>query len=206
MKSFPTQERAIKKRIALLKAAIKEFGTVGFEAATAKSIAAAAGVATGTFYQYFENKNDILRVVAAERFSSLHQQVELLGQNLEIPTKELTYEQIEARFIAVLTFLHRFHVEDAPLHQVLDQRRGVDEKLEEIIAKGESLMLSHVIEFVEGIGLSDPQVIAETLFAMGEGLVHRMVFGKPPQNEKKMLELGARILSNSIYSDLKATH
>ena len=84
MKNLPTQERAIKKRIALLKAAQLDFSEVGFEIATAKSIAARANVATGTFYQYFENKNDILRVLAENRYSELHEQVLLLQSDESI--------------------------------------------------------------------------------------------------------------------------
>ena len=60
MKTLPTQERALRKRSALIAAAIEEFSNAGFEMATAKSIAALAGVATGTFYQYFENKKDLV--------------------------------------------------------------------------------------------------------------------------------------------------
>lgn len=39
-------------------------GTSFVEQGYEKTIAAIAGVATGTFYQYFENKDDMLRVIA----------------------------------------------------------------------------------------------------------------------------------------------
>jgi len=200
MKSMPTQERALKKRVALLKAATHEFGVAGFEAATAKSIATKAGVATGTFYQYFENKNDILCVVAENRFTDLHHQVSILeGNSQDVNDTEITRsEQAKELFNRVLHFLYNFHIQDGLLHQVLEQRRGVDEKLDEIITRGEELMRSHVVQFLEDYELDDSMVVADSLFAMGEGLVHRMVFGSKPDNPDKMLEIGATILTNFL--------
>lgn len=199
MKSLPTQERAVKKRIALLKAAVEEFGEHGFEVATAKSIASLAGVATGTFYQYFENKNDILRVIAENRFADLHQQVTILeGLDLEKKTGRNTVEYAEELFKNVLTFLYQFHIQDALLHQVLDQRRGLDVMLDEIMCRGEDLMRSHVVEFIREYELANADIVADSLFAMGEGLVHRMVFGRSPDNPNKMLEIGAAILAGFL--------
>src|SRR5438046_10760679 len=43
----------------LLEAARKVFGQKGFSAATVEDIAAAAGVAKGTVYLYYESKRDI---------------------------------------------------------------------------------------------------------------------------------------------------
>lgn len=203
MKSLPTQQRAIKKRIALLKAAIDEFSNAGFEVATAKSIAAKAGVATGTFYQYFENKNDILRVIAENRFTELHQHVSILesfegtvGSDTKAPAK------ISALFERILKFLYQYHLEDALLHQVLDQRRGLDPKLDSIMSRGEDLMLSLVVNFVDGFNLRNSEAIAESLFAMGEGLVHRMVFVKAPNDPDKMLQTGASILASFFNEEL----
>lgn len=200
MKSLPTQERAIKKRIALLKAAAHEFEQSGFEVSTAKSIAAKAGVATGTFYQYFENKNDILRVIAETRFFELHQQVGLLeSEGLSVMNDaqaDTSLTHARSLFKQVLAFLYEYHLQDALLHQVLDQRRGLDPKLDDIMTRGEDLMRSHVVDFISDFELDDSEIVADSLFAMGEGLVHRMVFGKTPENPDKMLEIGAAMLAS----------
>jgi len=197
MKSLPTQERAIQKRISLLKAAVHEFTNAGYEVTTAKSIAARAGVATGTFYQYFENKNDILRVIAENRYGELHEQVSLL-ERLEPDQAELKSvpEQASDLFHRVLSFLYQYHLQDALLHQVLDQRRGLDKALNDIMNRGEELMRSHVVEFIDAFELANADIVADSLFAMGEGLVHRMVFGKTPKQPDKMLEIGAAMLAS----------
>ena len=67
----PTQARAQRTRQALLDAAAKEFSQRGYAATTSKSIAARAKVATGSFYQYFSNKDLALRELARARIADL---------------------------------------------------------------------------------------------------------------------------------------
>jgi AcrR family transcriptional regulator len=102
MKTLPTQERALIKRQSLINAAKREFSNNGFEEATAKTIAAVAAVATGTFYRYFDNKNEILRVIASTRFDELHQRI----KRLELKTINQTLSpslNIEAQFLETRT-------------------------------------------------------------------------------------------------------
>ncbi|MFT6407080.1 MAG: AcrR family transcriptional regulator [Arenicella sp.] len=200
MKILPTQERALIKRRALIEAAIVEFSTIGFEVATAKSIAAAAGVATGTFYQYFDNKNDILRIIADSRFDGLHQSIKLL--ELKVVNKsQSTAVNIEAQFLETLLFVHQFHAQDPELHQVLEQRRALDAKLQTIVDQGEEVLRKRVLTFVNTFNIANSELVAENLFAMAEGLVHRLVFHPTSYDPsggdlKKGLEIGAKMLAS----------
>ncbi len=179
MKTLPTQERALLKRQALLDAAVEEFSNTGFEVATAKSIAALAKVATGTFYQYFENKNDILRVLAANRFANLHAHIKTLElkvvENEPDSTKE-SIQRIEDKFFNTLLFVYQFHAHDPELHQVLEQRRSIDSKLKIIMDDGEKVLQDRVLGFVKSFNLTNSEQVADNLFAMAEGLVHKLVF------------------------------
>ncbi len=62
------------KRERVVEAAIEEFATVPFEAASVNRIVRRAGIAKGSFYQYFEGMTDLYRylllVVFAERKTS----------------------------------------------------------------------------------------------------------------------------------------
>lgn len=60
-KSLPKRDRT---RRQLLDAAVKVFAAHGFEAASVQEIAAVAGVANGTFYNYFPTKEAILEAAA----------------------------------------------------------------------------------------------------------------------------------------------
>lgn len=59
-----------KKRTALLEAAIKIFSEKGFHGAKIKEIAEEAGVADGTTYLYFKNKDDLLIKAVENLFES----------------------------------------------------------------------------------------------------------------------------------------
>lgn len=212
MKNLPTQERAIKKRIALLKAAQFEFSDSGFDVTTAKSIAARAKVATGTFYQYFENKNDILRVIAENRYTELHEQVLMLQneEHLGLLSSETNRvrEDVKAAtykvFYRVLKFLFAYHMQETELHRVLEQRRSIDSDLNEIMQKGEDLMRSLVLRFLGNFQLSDPTAVCESLYAMGEGLVHQMAFGNTESNNETLLKTGANMLASFFALQTKA--
>jgi len=199
MKSLPTQARAVRKRHALICAAIKEFSDAGFEHATAKSIAAEAGVATGTFYQHFENKNDILRVIAGERFAELHEKVPSL--NLKV-VRNHSDEEIVSRFESTLRFVYGFHAHDPELHQVLEQRRGLDPKLRDLMRDGEAVLKKRVLQFVQAMNVADASVVASNLFSMAEGIVHRQVFDENDNDPELVIKIGAKMLA-SYFAECK---
>lgn len=68
-----TRETAQKdKRERILKAAIKVFARKGFYATRVSEIAKAAGVADGTIYLYFKNKDDVLISIFEDRIGQLN--------------------------------------------------------------------------------------------------------------------------------------
>lgn len=63
--------RGADKRERILRAAIKVFARKGFYATRVSEIAKAAGVADGTIYLYFENKDDVLVSIFEDRITKL---------------------------------------------------------------------------------------------------------------------------------------
>jgi TetR/AcrR family fatty acid metabolism transcriptional regulator len=62
---------SLDKRERILRAAVKVFARKGFYAARVSEIAKAAGVADGTIYLYFENKDDVLVSLFDDRITRL---------------------------------------------------------------------------------------------------------------------------------------
>jgi len=63
------QDRKAEKRQAILRGAVRVFAEKGFFNARVSEIAGAAGVADGTIYLYFKNKDDILITIFEEKMS-----------------------------------------------------------------------------------------------------------------------------------------
>ena len=211
MKPLPIQKRALLKRSALLDAARLDFSEHGFEIATAKSIAGRAGVAIGTFYQYFDDKNDILRVLAGNRMELLSQNIDLYKISI-ITGNEVVFDgsvftdevfkdgsKIEELFRTALSFIYEFHRQDPELHQVLEERRNNDPLLKAILVNGEEILLERVSRFVQCFNLSKPEIVAANLFAMAEGLIHRHVFGDEELDVDEVVGIGAQMLSAYFY-------
>ena len=66
-----TTTKAERTRSRLLEAALEAFAELGYEQCTMDDIATRAGVAHGTVYRYFDNKEAILGAVVAERMTAL---------------------------------------------------------------------------------------------------------------------------------------
>ena len=207
MKELPTQKRALLKRLALIEAAVDEFSAVGFEAATAKSIAAKANVATGTFYQYFENKSDILCVIAKMRHDELRERLDWSpiqsvddvvnkissqdGANSHIDTQQI----VEMLFKQNLSFIYEFHKSNTQIHQVLERRRDLDEQLKVIMDKGDEVLYERTLHLVKSFNIENPDVITQNLFAMSEGIIHRHIFHNSKLDTDLVISVGAKMLA-----------
>ena len=191
MKQLPTQKRALEKRSALIDAAEISFAEHGYEQTTAKTIATTAGVATGTFYQYFDNKDDMLRVIAQKQRDEIYQTL----PELQLQDIQHAKANAEALFREVLEMIYDYHQAEAALHQVLEQRRIIDAELDTFLLRAEAIIEGKLRLYVQAFNPSNPEAVSYNLFAMAEGLVHRHVFGNPTSSKKDALDLGARMLA-----------
>jgi len=194
MKPVPRQQRAIRKRNALLAAAFDEFSGKGFEATTAKSIAERARVATGTFYQYFHNKDDALLEVTRQRFEQLHEHIRVPESRLGIARGgDINIRDV---FRQAVGFVYDFHQQESGLHEVLEYRRRVDPALEALMNEGEAVLMARVRAFVARYVRDDVETTAFCLFSMAEGMVHRHVFqGHQGVTREELIERGSQILA-----------
>ena len=179
----PVQGRAHRTRATLVQAARDVFAELGYSGATAKRIAAAAGCATGTFYQYFSDKDAVLRELALGRAATLRADV-LTALRVE-PSSDLnaTPGELEHRLSQVVAVVIRHHREDAALHAVVTERRHADAALDAEMVAGESALVDGIASLLESTGAAavegDTEALAFILFGMVEGAVHAHVLGTP---------------------------
>jgi TetR/AcrR family transcriptional regulator, fatty acid metabolism regulator protein len=90
------------KRRTILDAAIRVFAEQGFFAARTRDIAAAAGIAEGTIYLYFDGKDDLLLSAFREKVDEFSRSMEPLLES-EIPFAERLTHLIRMQFDGIET-------------------------------------------------------------------------------------------------------
>src|SRR5512142_2219674 len=93
-KSGARQERSAARREAILSAALDEFSSQGFEAARLDDVAKRAGVAKGTIYLYFRDKESLFQELIRTMLTPLVGTIEAMGE-AELPLAVLADRIVE---------------------------------------------------------------------------------------------------------------
>ncbi|MBX3246025.1 MAG: TetR/AcrR family transcriptional regulator [Myxococcales bacterium] len=175
---LPKQARAQRTREQLLSAGQAELSEHGFAGATAKSIAARAGVATGSFYQYFVDKDALLRELAAARFASIALRA-LDTLAVDDPAAEgAGPAEVRARMAAVVQLVMAYHREDPGLHAVIAERRAHDATLDAMTTSAERALIARIGALLaQWKHPGDHEAVAFVLFQLVEGAVHSHCLG-----------------------------
>ncbi len=193
MKRIPKQKRSLLKYEGLLRAALLEFSENGYTQTTSKSIATRAGVATGSFYQYFDDKDDILYKLVGDRFENLKTRYFDLSDNMSGLAHNS--ERLRASIIGTLELMMDFHSELSGFHALIHHRRFIDSRLDDIIKTYDAAFDARVVEIVQPF---KPRTMATSAFvvkAMAEGIVHSYIFDEPKDvNRTDAIEQGAQAI------------
>jgi len=186
----PSQARALRTRKALLEAGAAEFSTRGYAGTTAKTIAERAGTATGSFYQYFENKDVLLRELVAERQGRLAEATVAVlerasAESQGAPPAPARVRASMRRIVEVVIAAHR---EDPGFHAVFTERRHADPELDALVSAGEREIQERTARLLERWGYpGDAQAAAFVLFGALEGTVHAHVLGRPLVGDERLV-------------------
>jgi AcrR family transcriptional regulator len=93
-RSAARKERSAARREAILAAALDEFSSRGFEAARLDDVAKRAGVAKGTIYLYFRDKESLFQELIRAMLTPLIGTIEALGAD-DVPMSVLTEQLVE---------------------------------------------------------------------------------------------------------------
>lgn len=137
----PREARSLARRDAILAAALDEFSARGFEAARLEDVAKRAGIAKGTIYLYFRDKESLFQELLRAMLAPLAVRIEALGQ------LDISAAQLAERFV------------DLFVREVYGTKR--QEVVRLIIAEGRRFpalaefyyreVLSRIIEAVRGV-------------------------------------------------------
>ena len=126
-------------REAIYEAVVELLNNEGLDGVTMHIVAKKAGMATGSLYNYFKNKDDIINFVDARLFAHLFED---LGKNLN---KSTAIENLEA----FLRTCYQFGKTNDTLFCVL-QRARIEEKIDASTrVERESLLIQRIQEIVQ---------------------------------------------------------
>ncbi|MFF0815319.1 TetR/AcrR family transcriptional regulator [Rhodococcus sp. NPDC003318] len=176
--------RGRKTRDALLDAARTVFETVGFPDARVEQISQEANVSYGTFYRYFESKEDVFRELSTRLFEDVHRREPTdatLSPAARLVASNRSYYQAyrrNARLMAIVEQVATFNDEFRELRH--EHRRQLTERTARAIARWQE----------EGLVRAelDPTLAARTMAAMVDHTLYLWLIQGDEANEAALLD------------------
>lgn len=120
----PRQQRAIETRASLLKAVQQIVASDGIDAVTTTRVAAETGVAVGTIYRYFVDREDLLAAAYDDTVADL---IDRCAREVADIPGDASLEMATRRLIGVYLSAAEAHAAYASLLVYLRRRRAIDE-------------------------------------------------------------------------------
>ena len=164
------------RRAQILSGAAEVFSHKGFQGATIREIAAKAGVAEGTLYNYFDGKREMLLAIADEAewpaLFALLEETELGDRAAMVSVMEKALDLSEARLPFIKALLSEAWIDDAILTGKVFERVGlIHQQLTEYIARHTAAGIFRPI---------DPDLGARLLLGMFGALILPTFLGVEP--------------------------
>jgi len=148
-------------RSEIVRAAFDLFGQLGFEKVSVEAIAAAVGISRATFFNYFPQKELLLREIASARMEKLKRNLAVFGSSEAAPT----FEKILEMVLALAEENARISRQSKKLLLETIFRQAAQGLL--LAAREQAIeALAEVIGRIPRRLPSDPRAVAETLFSV----------------------------------------
>jgi AcrR family transcriptional regulator len=188
------EERKAENRAKLLAAARKVFAEKGLGAATARDIVRETDLASGTFYNYFEDKNEVFRVLVEDfndkARSAVREQRRLPGRTLE--------QRVEGAYRAYFELVVR---EPELFRAIMQNRRAAVVAEQELIETGVSELLEDLRDWLRAGDLPpvDLDYLAAAMVGSGVQIAARVIERDPPD-----IEAAARFCTRLFLAGIRA--
>ena len=133
------------KQTRIYEISAREFAASPYHVASISKIVRLAGMAKGSFYQYFEDKQDLYLTLIR---LGTEAKLDLLTQASSLNPKGDLFDTFEKHFLGTVLFeirhpdlaqiLHRAFIEEVPFPEMTDElrRRGTTQFFKQLIAQG----------------------------------------------------------------------
>ncbi|MGK8503143.1 TetR/AcrR family transcriptional regulator [Nocardia asiatica] len=178
----PKQQRAAQTRQWILDAAAQIFSEHGYAAGTTNRIAERAGVSVGSLYQYFPNKDAVLRALMDAHIDA---GTHLLARRLSGGLPEPLDETLRL-FVRAAIDNHR---DDPRLHRVLFEEAPRAPQVLTRLHRTEQSAVTLVAQLLDDhpeVAVPDSALAARVVVATVESLVHRLITAPVPVEPKAL--------------------
>jgi len=191
------QERARKSYVALIEAATKLFEKRGYDATGTPEIAQAAGVSTGTFYRYFDDKHEVYLEVARRMMLGAYADTienltaERLAGRARHETIALTIEVLFQHVMARPSLMKSFLEMSLRDPEVLELRRAFDQ-----------LSIARMAALIAAVSsVPDPQATATVLYGASMDCAYGVAFGRYGLDAARAKRALAAFIERGLFSD-----
>ncbi|WP_063128727.1 TetR/AcrR family transcriptional regulator [Nocardia fusca] len=189
--------RGRKTRDALLDAARRVFETVGFLDARVELIAQEAGVSYGTFYRYFESKDDVFGELSNRLFEDMHRR--------EPAAADLSPAE---RLIASNRSYYQAYRRNAPLMAIIEQVATFNEEFRLLRHEHRRQLIDRTARAIsrwqsEGLvptGL-DPELAARAMSAMVDHTLYLWLIQGEDADEEALLATLDQMCVGALHLD-----
>lgn len=192
----PKQSRGINTKKQLVQAAMKLFSEKGYYKTNSKEIAKAAGLSTGCFYSYFEDK----RAIFIEALKILFNQFnDVLDNNFSLFKQgQSDNNEFLRGIIRTIIDTHQMFVK---LHNELVFMSFSDPEVNEMIHTQDKLAIHRIHQFLQKnekeIKISDLEAASLILYKLIHGVVDSIIFSK--HLEERLINEMTEMIGNYLY-------
>ena len=173
------EQTKVANRQAILDAARKVFGELGYETATVRDIIRRTGLAAGTFYNYFKSKDEVYLALASEgarQFAPLLKALRAQSATWE----EFVHAAIEAYFL-FLTDAHKSWLAQRPPGEVQPHVQGETPEMAAVFNEVREAIVEEIAR--GGAPAADPDYLAAACIAIARDVGEKMIARRPIDTE-----------------------
>lgn len=190
----PTQQRGIETKKKIIEAAEALFAEKGYHKTNAMEIAARAGVATGSFYGYFNNKKEVLIEMIRTFYAAATEKVTNSYHVQERDNVTDNYREGKELVRHMITALYEAHTINPSLHREFIAMVMLDREIEAISREEDQKVIAAMTSvfnaYKEHIRVADTEAAAILLHRVSEEMIHHIrIMGTDIDGSRLLKEL-----------------
>jgi AcrR family transcriptional regulator len=199
---IPSQKRGVETKAKLVEAAKVLFIEKGYYKTHGPEIAARAGLATGTFYSYFNDKKDVL----FELLRQFYQQP--IDRALSIADRNFLISGDGRKIIhQVIQTLYTVHAEQQEFHMAIYPLMFMDENIMELTRQENQKVIDIVASYLREnnlVCITDVETAAELIFRASDEIIHRLLFWGAQSNSERLIAELEEMLFKYLFTPSKS--